>query len=146
MAKPDINNYEDLMEEKERLKAGLKNNKAHIRQSFGALKEELNPFSQLRKTAQTALKANTANPVIQFGIRRAADFLVGKVFLKRAGWLPRLIVPLIVKQVATRVVGHKADKKIAGTLRKAAHTIRDIHIPEFGKNENKGRKRPNNVG
>lgn len=132
MAKPEINNFEDLMAEKKRLKVALKANKANINESFKDLKEELNPFSQVRKTAQSALKANTANPIVRFGIKRATDFLVGKVLLKRAGWLPRLIIPFAVRDISSRLIGHKADKKIAATLHNAADKIRNVQVPELG--------------
>lgn len=131
MAKPQIDNYEDLMEEKERLKARLKARKAGIKQSFEVIKEEVNPFSNIRKTAQGALSTSTTNPLVKFGIKRASEFLIGKVLLKRAGWLPRLVVPFLVREVATRLIGTKADKKIATTLRSTAHKLRETEIPDL---------------
>lgn len=131
MAKPNINNYEDLRNEKERLKENLKLSRARISQSFGLLKEELNPFSNIGKVTKNALQANTSNPLIKFGIKRASEFLIGKVLLKRAGWLPRLIVPFAVREVTTRLVGRKAEKKIATTLRNTAAAIRKVEVPDL---------------
>ncbi len=131
MAKPQIDNYEDLMEEKERLKARLKASKASIRQSFEDIKEEVNPFSNIRKTAQGALSTSTTNPLVKFGIKRASEFLIGKVLLKRAGWLPKLIVPFLVREVATRLIGSNADKKIATVLRSTASKLREAEIPDL---------------
>ena len=132
MAKPDINNYEDLLKEKDRLKANLQAGRNNIKTSFREIKEELNPFSTIKKTAQSALGTSTTNPIIQFGIKRASEFLIGKVLLKKAGWLPRLIVPFIVREVATRLVGVRADRKIADTLKATAEKIRDVDIPDLG--------------
>lgn len=131
MAKPIINNYEDLMEEKARLKANLKRNKTRINESFEALKEELNPFTNVGKVAKSALQGNTNSPLVKFGIKRASEFLIGKVLLKRAGWLPKLVVPFIVREVTSKLVGHKMDKKIASTLRSAASAVRKTEIPKF---------------
>jgi len=125
MAKPMINNIGDLMEEKKRLKARLQSDKASIRRSFEELKDEVNPFSGLKKTAHDALSAGTANPLIKFGVKRASEFLIGKVLLKRAGWLPRLVVPFLVREATTRLIGSKADKKIAGALHSLATRLRD---------------------
>lgn len=136
MAKPQIDNYEDLMEEKERLKARLKSRKARIRQSFDEIKEEVNPFSNIRKTAQEAFSTSTTNPLVKFGIKRASELLIGKVLLKKAGWLPRLVVPFLVREVATRLIGSKADKKIATALRTAADKIRDTDIPDLSGEKN----------
>ncbi len=93
MAKPQIDNYEDLMEEKERLKARLRSRKTRIKQSFEEIKDEINPFTNIRKTAQEAFSTSTTNPLVKFGIKRASELLIGKVLLKKAGWLPRLVVP-----------------------------------------------------
>ena len=131
MAKPQIDNYEDLMEEKERLKARLKASKAGIKQSLGDIKEELNPFSNIKKTAQEALSTSTTNPLVKFGIKRASEFLIGKVLLKKSGWLPKLVVPFLVREVATRLIGSKADKKIATALRSTAHKLREVEIPDL---------------
>lgn len=131
MAKPQINNYNDLMEEQERLKARIQLAKANISASFGEIKDEINPFSNMRKTAQSALSTSTTNPLVKFGIKRASEFLIGKVILKRAGWLPRLIVPFLVREIATRVIGNKADKKIVSALRHSADKIRETDIPDL---------------
>lgn len=132
MAKPKIDNYEDLMEEKERLKELLKESKANIKYSFTLIKDELNPLTGIRENALGALKPNTTNPLVKFGIKRASEFLIGKVLLKRAGWLPRLIVPFLVREITTRIVGSKADKKIAGALHTAAGKIREAEVPDLG--------------
>lgn len=131
MAKPQIDNYEDLMEEKERLKARLKTKKASIKQSFAEIKGEINPFSNIKKTAQGAFSTSTTNPLVKFGIKRASEFLIGKVLLKKAGWLPRLIVPFLVREIATRVIGSKADKKIVTALKSTASKIRETDIPDL---------------
>lgn len=131
MAKPQIDNYEDLMEEKERLKARLKASRASIKQSLGDIKDEINPFSTIKKTAQEAFSTSTTNPLVKFGIKRASEFLIGKVLLKKAGWLPKLVVPFLVREAATRLIGSKADEKIAATLRSTAHKLREVEIPDL---------------
>ena len=133
MAKPNIDNYDDLMEEKERLKARIKSNKASIRQSFEGIKDELNPLNAIRQSTHGVFQTSTTNPLIKFGIKRATEFLIGKVLLKRAGWLPKLIVPFLVREIATRTIGMKADKKISSTLRSAADKIREVDIPDLSK-------------
>ena len=139
MTKTEINNYEDLMAEKKRLQDRLKASKAGIGHSFEAIKEEVNPFSGIQKSAGSVFQSCTTNPLVKFGIRRASEFLIGKVLLKRAGWLPRLVVPFIVREVSTRVVGTKADKKIAHALRSAADKIRDVKVPDLSGEENTGK-------
>lgn len=131
MAKPVINNYEDLMLEKQRLKSSLRKKKAKVNETFEALKEEVNPFSAIQKTAGAALQTNASNPLIKMGINKATDLLVGKVFLKNAGWLPKMLVPLLVKEITSRVVGHKPDKRIVAMLRKTAASIRSSNFPDL---------------
>jgi len=129
MGKPDINNYEELLQEKERLKVRLQMSKAKIGASFNALKDELNPYAAIGGIARNTLKGNTTNPLVKFGIKRSVEFFIGKVLLKRAGWLPRLVVPFVVREATTRMVGRKIDKKLAALLRKAAASIRETEIP-----------------
>lgn len=136
MAKPIIDNYKDLMEEKKRLKAQLNLSKANIKNSFQALKNEVNPLANFKRSAYGDLLSDSANPLIKFGIKRSSEFLIGKVLLKRAGWLPRLIIPFIVREVATRLIGSKVDKKIASTLHNAADKIRDADIPNISSPQN----------
>ncbi len=132
MTKPRINNYEDLLEEKERLKEQLKESKANVKYAFDLIKEELNPVSAIKETALQAFKPDTTNPLVKFGIKRGTEFLIGKVLLRRAGWLPKLIVPFVVREVSTRLVGSKADKKIAKALHSAAAKIREVEVPDLG--------------
>ena len=131
MAKSDINNLEELLQEKDRLRDVLKKRKAGINHSFEALKEEINPFSSVQKSAGAMLQTNGANPIIKIGINKATEWLLGKVLLKKAGWLPRIVVPYIVKETTSRLVGHKPDKRIATILRNAAKGIRNFNFPEL---------------
>ncbi|MCH5597339.1 hypothetical protein [Niabella ginsengisoli] len=133
MAKPNIDNYEDLMDEKDRLKSRLTESKANIKQAFEGIKDELNPFAAVKEMTHGALQTSTTNPLVKFGIKRATEFLIGKVLLKRAGWLPRLIVPFVVREIATRTIGVKADEKIASTLRNTADKLREVDIPQLSK-------------
>ncbi|WP_346237154.1 hypothetical protein ABDK00_012020 [Niabella insulamsoli] len=144
MAKPQIDNFSDLMQEKERLKARLNNSKANIRDSFEGIKDELNPFNAIKEKTHGVLQTSTANPLVKFGIKRATEFLISKVLLRRAGWFTKLVVPFIVREVATRAIGLKADKKIAKTLRTAADKVRAADMPDLaGKKTVK--QRPKNL-
>ncbi|MGC4233226.1 MAG: hypothetical protein QM594_09635 [Niabella sp.] len=139
MTKPEINNYEDLMAEKKRLKARLRASKAGISYSFEAIKQEVNPFSGIKKNAGGIFQSGTTNPLVKFGIRRASEFLIRKILLKRAGWLPRLIVPFLVREAAVRIIGAKTDKKIAHALRDTAGKIRKAEIPDLSGEKSSGK-------
>ncbi|GAB3432512.1 hypothetical protein [Niabella aquatica] len=139
MTKSEINNYDDLMAEKKRLKERLKTSKAVISYSFEAIKQEINPFSGVKKKAGSMFQSGTTNPLVKFGIRRASEFLIGKVLLKRAGWLPRLVIPFIVREVTVRTMGVKTDKKIAQALRSTASKIRAAKMPDLSGEKNAGK-------
>ncbi len=138
MAKSTIKNYQDLMGEKERLINQLKTSKSNIRQSYGTLKEELNPFSVIKRTVKGAFPSHEASHLMQFSIKKSSDFLIKKILLKRAGWLHRLIIPFLVKEVTTQIVAKKADFKIAHMLRVAADKIRKTKALDCSRfNQNK---------
>lgn len=136
--KPIIENRDDLLAEKARLKAEIRRRKAGIGDSFGEIKEELNPlnfFSRKRKGGesdgslfQNLLNSAGSTPLVSMGISAAANFLLKKVVLRKAGILPRLLLPLVVKKASDFIVAPKLNKKIVSTMHSTADTIRQSNV------------------
>lgn len=126
MTKPDINNYDDLMAEKDRLKSLLKSRKANLKASFEGIKEELNPVKQLAATAKHIWRADKENPLIAMGVSKIADLILRKGILKNAGFLPRLIAPVLFEKITTYLVGSPAKEKMAQVLRAAGGGLRMV--------------------
>lgn len=123
--KPQINSYEDLLDEKKRLKNNIRMRKAGIGSSFSNIKDELNPLKAVSGTAKRIFNADHNSPLIGLGVAKASDFLLNKFLLRRAGWLTRLVLPFVVKKVSTYLIANKASDKIAGALHESAAFVRE---------------------
>ncbi|MEJ7911872.1 MAG: hypothetical protein WKF70_01870 [Chitinophagaceae bacterium] len=80
-----IKNYEDLLQEQQRLMSLLKTQESFIRVDIAGVKEGLKPFGRAMNVVnKMATRDNTA-PVLNFGLEMGIDLLVRRVLLARAG-------------------------------------------------------------
>ncbi|HRN48972.1 MAG TPA: hypothetical protein PK110_04635 [Niabella sp.] len=128
--RPKISSYEDLMVEKERLRTNIKYSKADISNSIEGIKDELNPFTGITRKTSELLSVKTSSPLISYGVSNAANFLLHKVILKNAGWLPRLIMPLVVKKVSEFIVAPQLNDKITSGMHQMADSIRNADLED----------------
>ncbi|WP_157558130.1 hypothetical protein [Niabella aurantiaca] len=134
MTKPVITTHKELMQEKARLKARLKQRKTDLRQSVEAIKDTLNPISHIAKTTKDIWNADASNPLIALGVTKLTDVVIRKGILRKAGWLSRLIAPVLVQKVATYLISEKAGDQIGRLLHRAAHKLReDARMADFSK-------------
>lgn len=125
MTKPLITTHEQLMQEKARLKARLRQRKTAMRQSVNEIKQELNPLSQIAKTTKDIWNADASNPLIAMGVTKLTDLVIRKGILRKAGWLSRLVAPILVQKVATYLISEKAGDQIARLLHRTAFKLRE---------------------
>ncbi|MGJ7031441.1 hypothetical protein [Niabella hirudinis] len=124
MTKPIITTHEELMQEKARLKARLKQHKTELRQSVEEIKEAFNPISQVAKTTRKIWNADRSNPLVSMGVTRLTDLVIRKGILRRAGWLSRLVAPVLIQKVATYIISEKAADRVGQLLHQAASCLR----------------------
>jgi hypothetical protein len=108
----NIQNYTDLLVEKERLKSLFAVQKQDIKDEFQSIKDELSPVSMALKTIGFYTKPDKSLGLFNKVLNNGVDFLLKKVILKDAGWMTRLIVPFITKNI----VSHFAAKKVEEEL------------------------------
>lgn len=105
-----IRSYQDLLVEKDRLKALLHTQKELVRQDIREIKEEFAPVKAAisilgkvtTKEPGNFLLTGTANSII--------DLVVKKLLLRRSGWLVRTVVPFLLKNYSSHFIGeHKDD-------------------------------------
>lgn len=133
-----IDNRNDLLAEKERLKESIKMRKASISNSLVDIKDELNPlniFSGVgnRSNAESGksfLSNAGSSPLVSMGVSTAANFLLKKVLLRNAGFLPRLILPLVIKKASDFIVAPKLNEKLVDGMRATAEKIRDTDVQD----------------
>jgi hypothetical protein len=118
--KTDIKNLDDLRAERARLKNQIEASRMNLRYEFGAIKQELNPLNQALGVV-TDVFTTPRKGLLSLGVGIGVDTVLKNVILARAGWLPRLVVPFLVKNVATNYISkNKASvvENIVGWVKK----------------------------
>lgn len=113
--KNNIQNLDDVRAERARLKNQIETSRMNLRQEFGVIKKELNPINQALGVV-TDVFTTPRKGLLSMGVGFGVDTILMKVVLARAGWLPRLIVPFLVKNVATNYISHHKTSVVEGML------------------------------
>lgn len=100
-----FNTYDELVAERKRLQGLLSHQKTFIRSEIMEVRDKFAPisrvlsfFSRMGQPAET-----TAGKILKIGSNVGIDFLVGRK-LKKAGWLARMVLPLVMKFTANRSI------------------------------------------
>ncbi len=113
--KTNIQNLDDVRAERARLKNQIESARTNLRQEFGVIKKELNPVNQTLGVISDAL-TTPRKGLLSMGVGIGVDTILKKVVLARAGWLPRLVVPFLVKNVATNYISKNKVSVVEGVL------------------------------
>jgi hypothetical protein len=102
-----------LLEEKERLKLLLSAQKELVRQDINEIKLELAPVkSAINVVGKFATKDNR-NWIITTAADTIIDLVIRKMVLSRAGFFTKMVVPFIMKNFSSHVIGDNKDKIIS---------------------------------
>ncbi len=113
--KTNIQNLEDVRAERARLKNQIETSRMNLRYEFGAIKQELSPINQALGVV-TDVFTTPRKGLLSMGVGFGVDTVLKKVVLARAGWLPRLVVPYLVKNVATNYISKHKTSVVEGVL------------------------------
>ncbi|HUP13027.1 MAG TPA: hypothetical protein VM187_12460 [Niastella sp.] len=98
-----INSYKELLEEKARLKMQLVEQELLIKEDWRSIKEDLKPAMLVGATLRKVFTRKAGITAAQLGINMLTDGFVKRVLLRKAGWLIRLVIPLLIKNYASHV-------------------------------------------
>ena len=104
MTKPAIRTYEDLLREKSRLEALLQVQKDTIRQDVVEIKEGLKPIRTAIGVIGTFATRDNSNPLLTSATEGLVNLVVKKLLLARSGWITKLVVPFLVKNISSHLV------------------------------------------
>lgn len=108
----NIQSYTDLMVEKERLKLLFAAQKKDIKDEIQSIKDELSPVSMALKSVGFFTKQDKSLGLFNKALNNGVDFLLKKVILKDAGWLTKLIVPFITKNIVSNLAAKKVEQEL----------------------------------
>jgi citrate synthase len=111
-----ISTYDELKAEKRRLKLRRTFLEAEIKRDFREIREGLEPINLLKKGAMHAAEKSDPH-TLGDSIGNFAN-MVARLALKRSGLLPRIIVPIVLRSVTSKLVEKNKARIIdwAGSL------------------------------
>jgi hypothetical protein len=105
-----------LQREKQRLQQKLVLQKADFRHHYEVLKEKLSPIERVAGVVKNITTPSTRNPLVNTALNLAIDLLLRGFYTAKVGWLPKLVVPFVLKNVSSNLV-NKKGKSIFKTLK-----------------------------
>lgn len=111
-----IANLQDLRAEKLRIATEITAHKAVMREQVNLLRRRINPIHRLLDwigIGKDQPAHATVRPILQAGANLGIDMLGARV-LSRAGWLARLVVPLVAKGVSSTFLSRFRKKQSNG--------------------------------
>ncbi len=113
--KNNIQTIDDLKAERARLHNQIQLSKISMKNEMTAIKEELNPARQAVGVLNDVL-TSPKKGLLTLGIGLGVDVVLRRTILARAGWLPKLVVPFLVRNAATNMVQKNGKTMVAKGL------------------------------
>lgn len=101
--KNNIETIDDLRAERAKLHHQMQLSRISVQNEILVIKEELNPARQAVGILNEVF-TSPKKSLLTLGIGLGVDIVLRRVILARAGWLPKLIVPFLVRNVATNMM------------------------------------------
>ena len=101
-----IRNSKELDSERRRLKFKLNAAEEILKEDFEWIKEEIKPGNIARKIFNNIIGNNTSG-LLNKGVGFTIGALVKNILLSKSGWITRLIVPFIVKNLSSNYLSEK---------------------------------------
>lgn len=100
-----IENLDELISERARLHIKMELAKIKMHQTFSAIKYEIQPARQAFGIL-TDLIATPHKGLLNFGVGLGVDIILRRGLLSRSGFLPKIIIPFLVRNAASNYI-HK---------------------------------------
>lgn len=113
MTKPTIATYDDLLQEKARLKALLQAQKDLVRQDIQQIKQELAPVKSAISMVGKFATRDNSNVLLTTAAEGVIDLVFRRLILARAGWFTKMAIPFLMKNFSSHVVNDNKDKLFA---------------------------------
>lgn len=116
----NITTYNDLVLEKKRLKLMLEERKILVQIEFEEVKIRLKPLTHIIEVVEKITSKDKRNPLFNIGVDLGVNLLLKNLFLRNAGFIVKLIVPLLAKNYLSHEVEETTNifSKIGGFIKK----------------------------
>lgn len=102
-----IKTYDDMCEERERLKNLLVVQKQRVVEDWNGVKNEFTPVKNVFGTIGKMTKGDKSNPMMNVGLKFASDLFLKHFVLAKAGWITKLAVPFVVRNYSSHLLADK---------------------------------------
>lgn len=116
MMTEDFTTFKELLQEEKRLKQKLILQKAEFKYNFGVLQDKLSPVEKIAGVVKNLTTPDTRNPFVNTGLNLTIDLLLRNFYMAKVGWLPKLVVPFVLKNLSSNLV-NKKGKSLFKTLK-----------------------------
>jgi len=98
-----ISNYTELLAERHRLEALMRDHKDTIATEVGLIKEKLHPIISLVSFLSIFQRKPNQN-LLQFGADVGVELLLRQKLLAKSNWITRLVLPFLAKGATAKVL------------------------------------------
>ena len=98
-----ISNYNELLAERHRLEALIRDHKATIAIEVGVIKEKLHPLLSL-VSFLSVFQRKPNQSLLQFGADVGVELLLRQKLLAKSNWITRLVLPFLAKGATAKVL------------------------------------------
>ncbi|MGZ5287616.1 MAG: hypothetical protein ACXWV0_01270 [Flavisolibacter sp.] len=131
-----IKTYNDLLQEEQRLQQKLKGQELLIRQDILSMKENVEPVKRMYDTVHKIFTRDNRVPVFNLGLEMGIDLLLRRFILARAGWFAKIMVPYIIKNYSSHIIGEEKRKALVKKIRDMFNKVRPNTRATPGTNQN----------
>lgn len=125
-----IRTYEDLLKEQQRLLGVIKTQEDLIRKDIAGVKEGLKPFNKVAQQLNKMATRDNSAPLMNFGLEFGVDLLLRKFILAKAGWFTKIVIPFLVKNYSSHIIGEEKRLALLQKVRNFLQKIRPHASPE----------------
>jgi hypothetical protein len=119
-----IRTYNELLQEEQRLQQQLKSQENIIRQDIAGMQENFEPIKKIYDTVHRIFTRDNRVPFFNLGLELGVDMLLRRFILARAGWFARIIVPYLVKNYSSHIIGEEKRKALVKKIRDMFNKVR----------------------
>jgi len=119
-----IRTYDDLVKQKLQTEALLQAQKELLMYDLRLLQTEFKSATSALSVVGNVITRKKSNLIMDLGLNKMIDFVFKKVILARAGWITKLAVPFIAKNVSSHLISNNKDKiieKVRSWLHKSSN-------------------------
>ena len=119
-----IRTYEDLLQEEQRLQQQLKVQEMQVRTDILSMKENIEPVKKVYDTVRKVFTRDNRVPFFNIGLEMGIDILLRRFILRKAGLFARILVPYLVKNYSSHIIGEEKRKVLVKKVRDLFSKIR----------------------